>query len=106
MLMAATVGLAAAQEPPKTPPEPPKVEEKKFPAPLEQKKFEALDRALRQSWQAKVPAPPEVCAIPLLNVMPAGAPNPDPKMIIVPKGQMPTREQVKVPAPSCDDVKK
>jgi hypothetical protein len=112
MLMAATVGMAAAQEGPKAAPEKPKAEEKKaedkLPAPLQQKKFEALDRALRQGWQAKAPAPPEVCAIPLLNVLkPAGAGTvePDP-MIIVPRGPMAGKDQVKVPAPSCDEVKK
>lgn len=111
VLMAAGVGLAAAQEaqqakPPAEEPktEAPKADETK-PAPEQQKKFEALDRALRRSWQAKTP----VCAIPLLNVLKplAGATTapPDP-MIIVPRGPVLKGEQVQAPAPSCDDVKK
>jgi hypothetical protein len=94
MLMAATVGMAA-QEP-----------EKKLPPPLEQRKFEALDRALRQSWQAKAPAPlSRPCAIPLLHVKPPAV-NPDPMMLVAPKGPMAGKDQVKVPAPACDEVKK
>jgi hypothetical protein len=89
MTMAAGIGLAAAQEPPK--------------------KFEAPDRALRQSWQAKAPAPQSPCAIPLLNVLKpapgAATVKPDP-MVIVPRGTAPGRDEVRVPAPSCDDVKK
>jgi hypothetical protein len=78
--------LAAAQAPPK--------------------KFEALDRTARRTWQVK---PGQTCAIPLLNVLrPEGATTvkPDP-MIIMPKGPMANPwEEVKVPAPACDDVKK
>ena len=114
MLIAVAAVLAVAQEPPKLPAEPPKAEEKvpeeKLPAPLQQKKFEALDRALRRSWQAKGPSPQGPCAIALLNVLkPAWAPavKPDP-MIIVPKGSAASskKEEVQVPAPSCDDIKK
>jgi len=112
MWMAVSVGLAAAQEPPKAPPgDQPKAEQKapepeKKPAQGQPKWFEALDRALRRSWQAKTPAPRGPCAIPLLNVAP-GAPagKLDPMIIPVPKEPIFSKEEVKVPAPSCDDVK-
>lgn len=115
MWMAVGVGLAAAQEPPKPPSEPPKVEEQekkpvvKLPAPLQQKKYESFDRALRRSWQSKALTAPGPCAIPLLNVWkpaPGGQQvKPDPMIIPVPKGPSFSKEEVKVPAPSCDDVK-
>jgi hypothetical protein len=114
MLMAVSVGLAAAQEPAKPPAEPSKAEEKKpeekTPAPEASKAFEALERALRQARQAKGPAPQGPCAIPLLNVLKpvpgSTTVKPDP-MIIVPKGSPhPSKDEVGVPAPSCDDVKK
>jgi hypothetical protein len=106
LLIAVGVGLAAAQEPAKAPKAEEKADQEKKPAPEPPKKFEALDRALRKSWQAKTPAPQGPCAIPLLNAAPgATTVNPDP-MIIVPKGAVPDKNQVQVPAPSCDDVKK
>jgi hypothetical protein len=70
------------------------------------KKFEVLDREVRRTWRVK---PGQTCAIPLLNVLkPEGAPTlkPDP-MIIVPKGPAHfSKEEVQVPAPACDEVKK
>ena len=63
MLIAVAAVLAVAQEPPKLPAEPPKAEEKvpeeKLPAPLQQKKFEALDRALRRMQAVVVVPDPE-----------------------------------------------
>ena len=95
MLMAAAAGLAAAQDSPKPPAEPPKAEEK----------------AAEKKPEGQLPAPfrqKQVCAIPLLNVLKpapgAATVRPDP-MIIVPRGPAAMKENVQVPAPSCDDVK-
>ena len=120
MLLAVGAGLAAAQEPPKPLPEPPKAEEKagqekkaeeKNATAEAPKKFEAPNPSLRQNWPPKTPVQPNrPCAIPLLNVLKPlpGTPTlkPDP-MVIVPKGPPhPLKEDVAVPAPSCDDVNK
>ena len=127
VLMAAGVGLAAAQEtqtarpPAETPkPEVSKPDEKKpdeQQQALEQlKKFQALDRALRRSRESEKsqvkPNSPTPCAIPLLNVLKA-APGvktaaPDPMIIVPPEGapKGAKGDQIQVPAPSCDDVKK
>lgn len=103
IVMAAAAGVAAAQDKPEA-----------KPAPEQQKKFEALNRALRRAWEAERPPvkpnSPKPCAIPLLNVLklPAGAPPgwPDPKMVMQPGPSPDPKIQAQVPAPSCDDVKK
>jgi len=109
LVVMAGMGAAAAQDRPAQPP----VDW--------QKRTQALDRAFRlglaqpaQRPGKAAPQPagaaPRRCAIPLVNVLkPApGAPavRPDP-MIVVPRGPAPSsREEVRVPAPSCDDIKK
>ena len=65
---------------------------------------EEAARKLAQKVEQLKNAPPNVCSIPLLQVKPAGPV--DPKMTIVPKGEV--RYQIREvipPAPVCESVR-